>query len=138
MQALQSVNYFAVLVCGIIAMGLGALWYSPILLGKIWLIAVDKSEEELKANFKPVKAYTVSFIAQLVTAYILARIMSFIGATTPEEGIRVAFMAWIGFTATTLTISMIFEGKTFKQFIVDGGYHLIVFIIYGLVLGAWQ
>ena len=138
MQALQSVNYFAVLVCGIVAVGLGALWYSPILLGKIWLIAVDKSEEELKANFKPVKAYTVSFIAQLVTAYILARIMSFIGATTPEEGIRVAFMAWIGFTATTLTISMIFEGKTFKQFIVDGGYHLIVFIIYGLVLGAWQ
>ena len=137
MQALQDVNYLAVLVCGIIAMGLGALWYSPMLLGKMWLLAVDKSEEELKENFNPVKAYSVSFIAHLVTAYILARIMSFVGATTPEEGVRIAFMAWIGFTATTLTISMIFEGKTFKQFVVDGGYHLIVFIVYGLVLGAW-
>jgi hypothetical protein len=39
---------------------------------------------------------------------------------TPEEGIRISFLAWIGFTATTMTINMLFEGKTFKQFVVDG------------------
>ena len=138
MQALHDVNYFAVLVCGIIGSGLGALWFSPMLLGKMWLLTAEKSEEELRGNINQIKAYSVSFAAQLVTAFILSKIMSFVGATTPEEGIRLAFLAWIGFTATTMTINMVFEGKTFKQFVVDGGYHLIVFIIYGLILGAWQ
>ena len=138
MQELNGINYLAVLVCGILAVGLGALWYSPMLLGKMWLVAIDKSEEELKQDINPVKTYSISFIAQLVIAYVLARIMSYVGASTPEEGIRLAFLAWIGFTATTMTINMLFEGKTFKQFVVDGGYHLIVFIIYGIILGAWQ
>lgn len=138
MQELSGINYLAVLVCGILAMGLGALWYSPMLLGKMWLVAIDKSEEELKQEFNPVKAYSISFIAHLVIAYVLATIMSYVGASTPQEGIRLAFLAWIGFSATTMTINMLFEGKTFKQFVVDGGYHLIVFIIYGIILGAWQ
>ena len=138
MQELNGINYLAVLICGILATGLAALWYSPMLLGKMWLVAVDKSEEELKQEFNPVKAYSLSFIAQLVIAYVLATIMNYVGATTPQEGIRMAFLAWIGFTATTMTINMLFEGKTFKQFVVDGGYHLIVFIIYGIILGAWQ
>ena len=59
MQELNGINYLAVLVCGILAMGLGALWYSPMLLGKMWLVAVDKSEEELKQEFNPVKANSI-------------------------------------------------------------------------------
>lgn len=138
MEVVHPVNYLAVFLCGIIAMGLGALWYSPMLLGKMWIESLDKSDEELKKDFNPIKAYSVSTLSQLVMAYMLARIMSYVGATTPEEGIRVAFMAWLGFTATTMTINMLFEGKTFKQFIVEGGYHFIVLMVYGLILGLWQ
>ena len=138
MQSFQNINYWAVLICGFAATGLGALWYSPMMLGKLWLLTIDKSEEELRENFNPIKAYSVSFLAGLVTAYILASLMSYTEVASPQDGIRIAFMGWIGFTATTMTISMIFEGKTFKQFVVDGGYHLIVFIVYGLILGAWQ
>ncbi len=138
MQEISGINYWAVLICGILAIGLAALWYSPMLLGKMWLIAIEKSEEELNENINKVKVYSISFIAQLVIALVLATIMNYSGVTTPEEGIRIAFISWLGFTATTMTINMLFEGKTFKQFVVDGGYHLIVFIIYGIVLGAWR
>ncbi len=138
MQEVSGVNYLAVLVCGILAMGLSALWYSPMLLGKIWLVAIEKSEEEQSGNINHIKVYSISFIAQLVIAFVLAKIMSMVGVSTPEEGIRLAFLSWIGFTATTMTINMLYEGKTFKQFVVDGGYHLIVFIVYGIILGAWR
>ncbi len=138
MQEVSGVNYLAVLICGILAMGLSALWYSPMLLGKIWLVAIEKSEEEQSENINHIKVYSISFIAQLVIAFVLAKIMSMVGVSTPEEGIRLAFLSWIGFTATTMTINMLYEGKTFKQFVVDGGYHLIVFIVYGIILGAWR
>lgn len=138
MEATQPINYFAIFVCAVAAIGLSSLWYSPMLLGKIWVDSLDKSEDELQKDFNPIKAYSISFLAQLVMAYILARIMSYAGVTTPEEGIRIAFMAWIGFTATTMTVNMLFEGKTFRQFLVDSGYHFLVLIIYGLILGIWR
>ncbi len=138
MELFQPINYWAILVCGIIAMGIAALWYSPMLLGKVWVDSLDKTEEELKRDFKPVKAYSISFIAQIVMAYILARILSYVNATTPEEGIRIAFMVWFGFTATTMTVNMLFEGKNFKHFLVDSGYNFIVTILYGMILGLWH
>jgi hypothetical protein len=137
MELHNQINYLAVLLCAIIAMGIGALWYSNMLLGKIWIASLDKSEEELKKDFKPIKTYFVSFISQLVMAFILAMILSYTGASTPEEGIKIGFMAAIGFVATSMTINFLFEGRTFQQFIVDAGYHFIVLLLNGLILGAW-
>ncbi|MEW6194184.1 MAG: DUF1761 domain-containing protein [Bacteroidota bacterium] len=138
MELFQPINYWAILVCGLISLGIGALWYSPMLLGKVWVDSLDKSEEELKRDFKPIKVYSISFVAQVTMAYILARILSYINATTPEEGIRIAFMIWLGFTATTMTVNMLFEGKKFKHFLVDSGYNFIVIILYGMILGIWH
>ncbi len=138
MELHSQINYLAVLVCAVIAMGLSVLWYSNILLGKIWIAALDKSEEELKKDFKPFKAYTISFLSQLVMAFILAMLISYAGASTPEEGIKIAFMAALGFIATSMTINFLYEGRTFQQFVIDGGYHFIVLLINGLILGAWQ
>jgi hypothetical protein len=138
MELHGEINYIAVVVCGIVAMGIGALWYSPMLFGKIWVASIDKTEEELAKDFQPLKAYSVSFLAQLVMAFILALFMKYVNAATPEEGIRLGFMAWIGFTATTMTVNFLFEGKTFKHFLVDSSYHFIVLMLSGLILGAWS
>lgn len=138
MELINSVNYFAVLLCGLISMGIGAFWYSNMFFGKMWMASLDKSEEELKKDFQPIKTYLVSFVAQLVMAYILARIMIYVGAETPIDGIRIAFMAWIGFIGTTMTINFLFEGRTFQQFLVDSGYHFIVLLLYGFILGLWR
>ncbi|MBM4171926.1 MAG: DUF1761 domain-containing protein [Ignavibacteria bacterium] len=138
MELHGEINYIAVLLCGIVAMGIGALWYSPMLFGKIWVASIDKTEEELEKDFQPIKAYSVSFLAQLVMAFVLALLLRYVNAGTPEEGIRLGFMVWIGFTATTMTVNFLFEGKTFKHFLVDSSYHFIVLMLSGLILGAWS
>jgi hypothetical protein len=132
------VNYLAILICAIIAMGIGSFWYSPFLLGKMWLDSMEKSEEEIRKDFKPIKTYGISFISYLIIAYSIARIMIYVNATTVTEGMRIGFLCWFGFTATTMTINALFEGKSLRLILVDGGYHLIVFLIYGVILGAWQ
>ena len=33
-----TINYLAVLVCGVLHQVLGALWYSPLLFGRPWLM----------------------------------------------------------------------------------------------------
>ena len=138
MQLTHEINYLAVFVCAVLAMGLSLLYYSPMLLGKIWIDSLDKSEEELNKSFNPLKVYSVSFLSQLVMTYVLALLISYANATTPEEGLRIGFLAWMGFIGTSMTINYLFEGKTFKHFIVDSGYHFITLLINGFILGMWQ
>lgn len=138
MQLAHEINLPAVLLCSAIAMGLAVLYYSPMLLGKLWLDFQDRTEEELKKNFKPFKVYPVAFLSQLVMMYFLALLISYTNASTPEEGLRIGFFAWVGFIGTSMTVNYLFEGKTFKHFIVDSGYHFVSLLLNGFILGMWQ
>ncbi|MFA7287597.1 MAG: DUF1761 domain-containing protein [Melioribacteraceae bacterium] len=131
------VNYWAVLLCGVVSMVLGFIWYNQYLFGKIWIETLDITEDELKKGFAPFKTYPLAFLAQLIMAYVLARIMTYADFTTIIEGVRLAFLAWIGFTAMTMLINTLYEHKTLKKLFVDGGYHLIVLLIDGFIIGAF-
>jgi len=137
MPVILQVNYWAVLVCGVISMGVGALWYSPIVLGKTWMEAVDKSEEELKKGFNPIKIFGLSFLGHLFVAYSLAQLMAHSNASTVSEGIRLSFLCWLGFIAAPMAINHLFESGSKRLLLIDSGYHLIVMLIFGIILGAW-
>jgi hypothetical protein len=129
------INYLAVLVCGIISMATGALWYGP-LFGKAWMKETGMTEEDVK-DFNPAKMYGMAFVAQLIVALIMAYVISLIGATGVIGGIRVALTAWVGFVAATMMINNLFQGKSTKLFIIDGGYHLVNMLTYGIIIVLW-
>lgn len=133
-----NVNFLAVFVCAIIAMTISYFWYSPFLLGKMWLDSMEKNEEDVRKEIKPLKTYGISFIAYLILAYSLSRIMIYVNATTVTEGMRIGFLCWFGFTLTIMTINALLEGKSLRLVLIDGGYHLIIFLVFGIVIGAWQ
>jgi len=108
------------------------------LLGKIWLDSIEKTEEEIEKEFKSIKTYIFSFIGQILLAYALAQVMALIGANTTAEGMRLGFLCWFGFIASTMFTNHTFEGGSYKRFFVDSGYHLIVLLIFGFILGAWS
>ena len=137
MPVILQVNYWAVLVCGVVSMGIGGLWYSPNVLGRTWMDAVDKTEEELKKGFNPFKTFGLSFMGHLFIAYSLAQLMAHSNASTVSEGIRLSFLCWLGFIAAPMAINSLFEGRSKKLLLVDCGYHLIVILIFGIILGAW-
>ena len=53
-MGIVSVNLLAVVVCAIVNMVLGALWYSPILFANSWMNLIGKSKEEM-SNPGPAK-----------------------------------------------------------------------------------
>ncbi len=134
-----SINYLAVLVCGIIYMAVGALWYSPLLFGKIWTAAMGKTEQELKEMQKGVwKTYLLSFISALVMAFVLAHIIDFARADTAVEGLQTGLWVWLGFVITTGLAAVIFEGRSKRLYFIYNGYMLVTFLIMGLVLAVWS
>ena len=131
------INYLAVLICAIAAMMIGTVWYS-VLFGKLWVKEQGISEEELKKGFNPAKTYSLTFIAHIVIAYALARLLWYVDAQSIVEGLRLAFLAWLGFTATTMLINALYSKKSMKLLLIDSGYHLTVMLVMGIILAAWK
>ena len=65
-----SLNPLAILVAAFVSAALGAAWYSPLLLGKQWIAATGKTEEELGA---PGPAIAGSVVSCLVAATAVFR-----------------------------------------------------------------
>jgi len=132
-------NYLAVIVAALAAFALGALWYSPALFAKQWMKAHGYSEEKLKEMQKSAnKAYAVSVVCYLVMAAVLSVLMSYTGATTAAQGIRIGFLAWLGFAATLGLTANMFSEKPLSTYLIDAGYQLVYLLIMGAILGAWR
>jgi hypothetical protein len=131
------INYLAVLVSGILAMVVGSLWYGP-LFGNIWMKEEGFTEEDLTKDFNPAKTYGLTFIAALVVVYVLARVLGYIGAEGVVEGLRTAFLCWLGFIAATKMTNYLFERKTLKLFLINAFYHLVNLVIASVILSVWK
>ncbi len=78
-NTLNDLNYFAVIVCTLISMALGALWYSPLLLGKAWMSQMNFKQEDIEKS-SATKGMIVSTITSLIEVIVLALIIKRIGA----------------------------------------------------------
>jgi hypothetical protein len=135
-----AVNYWTVLIGGVVSMVLGALWYSPVLFGNQWMKLMGFSEKDLeKAKKKGMgKTYFANFVAALVTAWVLAWFIGIAGASTLGEGVIVGFWVWLGFNAAVLLGGVLWEGRPFNLYLINVSYWLLNFILVGGILGAWS
>jgi hypothetical protein len=130
------INHLAVFVCALANLALGALWYSPILFYRAWLSETTLSEEQLERS-NPAKMYGLAFFFALLISYNLA---FFLGdsQTTPVWGATAGFLAGFGFAALIFAIVALFERRSWRYILINGGYITVYFTLIGLILGAWR
>jgi hypothetical protein len=131
---MPEMNWWAVLAAAVSSFVVGGLWYSPALFGKVWQRESGLSDEQLKAG-NPAKIFGGAFLLSLVATVVFAL---FLG---PDPAFVFAlgagFSAGLCWVATSLGINYLFEHKSLKLFLVNGGYHTVQFTVIGLVLGLW-
>jgi hypothetical protein len=131
-----SINHLAVFVCAVVNLALGALWYSPILFYRAWLSETKLSEEQLERS-NPVKIYGLTFLFALLISYNLA---FFLGdsQTNPTWGATAGFLAGFGFSSLIFAIIALFERRSWKYILINGGYITVYFTLIGFILGLWR
>lgn len=127
------VNYFAVLLAGVVSMVLGFIWYNPMVMGKAWMKEKGYTEASLKkAQSEMGKYYGLSFVVSLITAYVLNHVMvmseAFFGLPMLQTGLTTAFWMWLGFVFPVQTTNTIFGEKNWKLLGIDTGYQLIAIL----------
>ena len=131
-----TINHLAVFVCALLNLGLGALWYSPALFHRAWLHASGLEETQL-SNTSPLRTYGLAFILAWLCAYNLA---FFLGdaQTTAAWGAAAGFLAGLGFAAFSFAIIALFEQRSWKYILINGGFITTYFTLIGLILGIWR
>jgi hypothetical protein len=131
------VNYLAVLIAGVAYFIMGAIWYQHWLFGNLWLKGVGKTKEQADADFKASKLVWV-LIVSLITAYGIARIISYTGATTLYDAIMLSALAAICLVITNVSLNNTMEARPCKLTLVNGLFNLVGFVIMGAIIGYWR
>lgn len=126
---MPDVSLAATLAGTVLSFALGALWYGP-LFGRRWMAAAGLSPEAIRRAGSPVIAYGLTFVFGLVACYVFGL---FLG---PRPGRAFAIVAggaaglcWV---ATSLATNDLFEGRPLPLILINGGYHTVRFLLFGV------
>lgn len=132
---MEQINFLAVLLAAVSAFLLGGLWYSPILFLRIWERESGISLNQPKKTHGAI-VFAVSFIFSLIAATVFAL---FLGRNPPlNTAVRDGLAIGACWVATSFGINYQFASRTFKLFLIDAGYHVAQFTLYGVILGLWH
>jgi len=132
----MEINLWAVLVAALSGFAVGALWYGP-LFGRQWMSVSGVTVEDVKNASFP-RIYGVTFLMSLVSAYVLAHIVSQYDADTVKEGAQAGGWLWLGFILTVQVTDALFNRGNMRLVSIDAGYRLIWLVVMGVILAVWR
>jgi hypothetical protein len=130
---LDQLNVWAILAAAVSAFVIGGLWYSRVLFGKAWERANGFSESPKAGP----RVFLLSFLFTLVMAVNLAFYLAD-PKTTAAFGAIAGFLAGFGWAAMGLGIVSLFEQRSWRYSLINGGYLTVALTVMGLILGAWR
>jgi hypothetical protein len=131
----SEVNYIAVLVATFVTMILGFLWYSPVLFGNAWIKAIGLKKEEISGGSP--WTYVLTALTALCGAFVLSVLLTMIGETTMMSGMFVGLLIGISISAK-IGMNFLFENKGLGLYQITIGYHLVTYLLMGIIFGAMQ
>lgn len=138
----MDINYLAVIVCAVLSMVTGYVWFGP-MFGKKWLEVIKAKPEDLAARKEMQKKagplYGVQFVLSLFQIWILAQ---FISGSLEGMGLTNSLWIWAGFVMPTIAGASMWNNDSAKvswtRFWLQSVYQLLNFVIFALVLSFWK
>lgn len=135
------INYLAVLVSAIGAFAVGALWYGP-LFGRSWRTLMNIPDSSMTGGIAGMwKTMLGGFIATLLMVYVLAMFMTsrvgFFGDTDIQEALMFGFWVWLGFIATVLLNSVLYEKRPIQLYLINAAHYFVAILVAALILALF-
>ncbi|MYH49222.1 MAG: DUF1761 domain-containing protein [Gammaproteobacteria bacterium] len=144
MEPTVSVNYLAILVCVVVAMPLGFLWFGP-LFGKTWARHMGMEDEDAQGGMaKAMVIYALgSFLLVFVLAHYVALVRPSAWGVGPDQAPWVyawngEFWPWRGFFLPLQMGRVAWEGKKWGLVAINSGFDLVRLLIFAIILTHWH
>jgi hypothetical protein len=130
------INWLAVLAAAVSTFALGGLWYSPALFGRAWMSVNNLTDADL-AKSNMMKIFGLALVFAVIMAANLAAFLAE-PKTNASWGATAGFLAGFGWVALGIATIALFERRSWKYILINGGYMTVSFVIMGLIIGAWR
>ena len=140
---LSSVNWLAVAACVLFSMLSGFIWYSPKTFFLVWWKGIGKEEGEEPGKGSMGMTWALTVLSSIVQAVFMSLFVAALGDIAPggpnlASGALTGFLLWFGFIAPTYLVNKLFAGHGFDIWAIEAGNHLLNFVVFGAILGAWR
>ncbi len=127
----MELNFVAIIASTLIGMGLGAVWYSPVLFGNAWMKALGKTEESLG---DPKGAMIGAVCASLMTAIGIALLFSLTGISDITSALKLALLLGVLIVFPALWSDNLFCGWGNQLLFIQAGYRVVTVVLMCVVM----
>lgn len=131
----STINHLAVFAAAVAAFVLGGLWYGP-MFGSAWMKENGFSVELMKEG-NQAKIYGLAFLWTVVMAYNLALFLNS-PTMTLGQAVLYGFFTGFGWIAMAIFVIGLFERRSTKLMLINGGYMTVALTAMGAILGGWR
>lgn len=129
----MGINYLGVGAATVVAMIIGALWYSPVLFLKPWMLAQGKAypcPPQKGAGAAILNAAAMS----LISALALSEIFTWRQVITVTDALVTALLMAVGFAVSNQLLRDRFHGATPMLSLINAANTVVTYLAMGLVL----
>jgi hypothetical protein len=134
-KRMNVIPWLAILVATVVCFFLGGRWVYPGVFGRAWAREAGVSEDSCKGGAK-FKVLGATFVLTLLSTSVLSFCLA------PHPGILYGAIAGLvvglGWVASAIGTNYLYENKTLKLFAITSGYHVVRFLVAGVILGLMQ
>ena len=128
----EHINWLAIAVAALATFVIGGPWYSSVLFLKPWHRAMNLTGSK---PGHPVRVFGLAYLFSLVSCAALSSLI--VAGSGALSGLGTGSVVGACFVATSYGINYQFANRSVAALLIDGGYHVLQFAAFGLVLGAW-
>lgn len=128
------INFVAVVAAAAAMWVLGAIWYTAF--STPWMNYTGITEEAAAGISGGGMAlmYGGSLLAYVVLFYVMAHFAHYAGASNIKGGLQTGFWAWLGFIATSMFVTNLYNMNPIGLWFIDAGYWLLGMLLGGVIL----
>ena len=120
-----------ILVSAFLAFFLGFVWYAPWAFGKPWRAAIGKTHTDLETT---IAQHAISLVGWLSSAFVYAfLISSSILLRDVQDYLFLSIALWGAFMLPPKAMAIMHGNFNTKLLWIDGGYHLVGYLLFALV-----
>jgi len=117
------VNFIPVMAAAVGQWILGALWYSPVLFGRM---ARSGAPEDAKAADKRwALSMLLTFAANISVSTVLLHMILLNGIIGLKGGAKFGFVVGLGLIAAPMLATYVYEKRPLRLFVVNAGYWIV-------------
>ena len=129
----SEINWLAVAVITVFSFMLGAFWHS-VLFNKAWKEDSNSAyNSENRGN--PGILFGLTAVSHLIAVIALALLIGH--NSTAVCGLLYGLTVSIAWVSTSIGVTYLFVGRSFRLFLIDAGFYVVFYTIAGLILAIW-